>query len=64
MSDVKAKAWWQSKTIWAGLATVALVAYSEASLFFGLPPVPEFVYGILGVLGVYGRVTAKVPVGK
>jgi hypothetical protein len=58
------KAWWQSKTILAGIATVALVAYSEASSIFGLPPVPEYVYAILGALGIYGRMTAKAEVGK
>jgi hypothetical protein len=64
MNDVQKKPWWQSKTVWAGVATVILVAYTEAGVFFGLPPVPEFVYGILGVLGIYGRVTAKAEVGK
>lgn len=60
----QAKAWWQSKTVWAGVAAVALVGYGEASAQFGLPPVPEFVFAILGALGIYGRVTAKNVVGK
>lgn len=53
------KAWWQSKTVWSGVIAVALAAYSTASAEFGLPPVPEYLYGVLGALGVYGRVTAK-----
>jgi hypothetical protein len=64
MTEVKKKVWWQSKTILAGIATVALVAYSEASNIFGLPPVPDYIYAVLGALGVYGRVTAKAEVGK
>jgi hypothetical protein len=56
------KPWWKSKTVWAGVFTVALVAYNAASENFGLPPVPDFVYAILGALGVYGRVDAKTAV--
>lgn len=52
------KSWWQSKTVWAGVVAVALAAYNAASVNFGLPPVPEWVYGILGAVGVYGRVSA------
>jgi hypothetical protein len=56
------KAWWMSKTIWAGVLTVLLTAYNAASETFGLPPVPDFVYAILGALGIYGRVEAKATV--
>lgn len=52
------KAWWMSKTIWAGVLTVLLTAYNAASESFGLPPVPDFVYAILGALGIYGRSVA------
>lgn len=52
------KSWWQSKTIWAGIIAVLLAAYGTAAAQFGLPPVPEFVYGILGALGIYGRSVA------
>lgn len=57
------KAWWQSKTIWAGILAILMAAYNTASTTFGLPPVPEWVYGILGALGVYGRATATSSVG-
>jgi hypothetical protein len=64
MTETQKKPWWQSKTVLAGVATVALVAYSEASSIFGLPPVPEYVYAVLGALGIYGRMTAKAELGK
>lgn len=53
------KKWWKSKAVWAGVIAVALAGYNTAVAQFGLPPVPDFVYGILAALGVYGRVDAK-----
>lgn len=53
------KKWWQSKTVWAGVVAVILAAYGTAAAQFGLPPIPEWVFGILGALGVYGRATAN-----
>lgn len=52
------KKWYLSKTVWAGVIAVIIAAYNAASAQFGLPVVPEFVYGILGALGIYGRTTA------
>lgn len=52
------KTWWQSKTIWSGIVAVLLAAYGTAALQFGWPQVPEFIYGILGALGIYGRSVA------
>ena len=51
------KKWWQSKTIWVGILGVLIVAYNTASATFGLPPIPEFIYGILAALGIYTRAT-------
>jgi hypothetical protein len=53
------KKWWQSKTVWAGVVAVILAAYGTAASQFGLPPIPEWVFGILGALGIYGRTTAS-----
>jgi len=53
------KAWYLSKGVWAGIIAVVIAAYSSASSQFGLPAIPEFVFGILGALGVYSRVVAK-----
>ena len=53
------KSWYRSKTIWSGIVAVSLAAYNEAAKQFGLPVTPDFVYALLGALGIYGRATAK-----
>jgi hypothetical protein len=53
-----AKDWYKSKLIWAGIVAVVISAYNTASAQFGLPAIPEFVYGILGLFGVYNRATS------
>ena len=53
------KKWFASKTVWAGVIAVLIAGYNAASVQFGVPMIPEYVYGILGALGVYGRTTAK-----
>lgn len=61
---METKKWYQSKTVWAGLIAVAVATYNTFRLNltaqFGtaLPEIPEFVFGILGFLGLYGRTTA------
>jgi hypothetical protein len=62
--DTAQKQWWKSKTVWSGILAIAFAGYTEAAGQFGLPPVPEFVFAVLGVLGIYGRVTATKPLGK
>ena len=52
------KKWYQSKAIWSGVISVIVVAYNTASMSFGLPIIPEYVYGILGALGIYSRAIA------
>ena len=58
------KAWFKSKAIWAGVITVLVASYNAASAQFGLPPIPDFVFGILAALGIYGRVSASTVVTK
>ena len=59
------KSWFQSKTIIAGIVTVAVAAYNAArsSLAPSLPAIPEWVFVLLGAAGVYGRVTADSKIG-
>jgi len=65
MALTSSKPWWQSRTIWAGVLAVLLAAYNEAvAVGLGLPPIPDFVYAILGALGIYGRAAATQPLGK
>ena len=52
------KKWYRSKTVWTSVVTVVLATYNSASVQFGLPAVPEFVYGVLAAFGIYSRVTA------
>jgi len=52
------KPWYLSKAVWAGIVAVLVAAYNAASANFGLPPIPDFVFGILAALGIYGRVAA------
>lgn len=58
------KTWWRSKTIWSGIVAVSLAAYNEAAKQFGLPVTPDFVYALLGALGIYGRATATSVVSR
>lgn len=58
------KPWYLSKTVWAGIVAILVAAYNTASESFGLPPIPDFVFVILGAFGIYGRTTAKETVGK
>jgi len=60
------KKWWASKAVWAGVIAVLVTAYNTASGQFLnaegasiLPAIPEFVFGILAAMGIYGRVSAK-----
>ena len=55
---METKKWYQSKSVWAGVVAVLVAGYNTASAQFGLPVIPDFVFGILGALGLYGRVTS------
>lgn len=60
---VEAKPWYKSKTVLSGIVAVVLAAYTTAASIFNLPPVPEWVFGILAGLGIYSRVTATSKIG-
>lgn len=57
------KKWYKSKSIWTGVVAVLVAAYGSASANFGLPPVPEWVFAILGTIGIYTRVNATTKIG-
>jgi len=58
------KKWWKSKTVISGILVVLFGAYDLAranlapTVGWTLPEIPGLVFTILGVLGVYGRVSA------
>lgn len=64
------KKWYQSKAVWAGIVAVLLATY-EAVKFslapvigFVVPPIPEWVYGLLAAFGIYSRVVATTTLTK
>ena len=56
------KKWYTSKTIWAGIITAIIGAAQTICMQFGFDllanPIVSVVLSILGVLGIYGRITA------
>ena len=71
MEDTKVdtKKWWQSKTVLSGIVAVLVGTYNlvganlAPSFGWHLPAIPEFVFTILGAIGIYGRVTADKTIG-
>lgn len=50
---MESKKWFKSKRIWTGVVITAAGAYETAALQFSLPPIPPFVYSLLGAFGIY-----------
>lgn len=57
------KKWYASKTIWAGVVAIIIAGYNTGAAQFGWPAVPEWVYTLLGAVGIYGRVNANKTIG-
>lgn len=57
------KPWYQSKNVWTGVVTVLVAAYGTAAVAFKLPAIPEWIFTILGAIGIYTRVVATDKVG-
>jgi uncharacterized membrane protein len=59
---MESKKWYTSKTVWAGVITALVGAAQTICLQFGFDllanPIASTVLSILGILGVYGRVSA------
>ena len=58
-SKMESKPWYQSKGIWTSIIGGLLGVYGAVSAIHPLPPVPEFVYTLLGALGLYTLRTAN-----
>lgn len=52
------KPWYQSKTIYSAGAAALIGVYNTIALHKSLPPIPDWVYTILGAVGIYSRVNA------
>lgn len=63
------KKWYQSKTVWAGVVAVLVSLYNAVgsnlapALGHALPAIPDWIFTLLGALGIYGRVTADTKIG-
>lgn len=67
---METKPWYLSKAVWAGIVAVLFATY-EAIKFslapvigFALPPIPEWIYGVLAAFGIYSRVVATTTLTK
>lgn len=58
------KKWYQSKAIWSGVVAGIVVAYNAIAPVVHTPAIPEFVYALLGALGIYARATATTTIEK
>lgn len=56
------KKWYLSKGVWAGVVTAVIGLYLTLAQQFHLPAIPEWIFTILGALGIYSRVTATAKV--
>lgn len=69
VDQVEAKKWYKSKGVLTGVVTVLIALYSTVGtalapqLGWNLPPIPEWIFAILGSLGVYSRVVADKKIG-
>lgn len=54
------KPWYKSKTVWTAIVTALISAVGPVSKAFGHEIIiPEWVYGVLAGLGLYGLRTSK-----
>lgn len=57
------KPWYQSKGVWTGVVTGVLGIYISVAPGLHLPVVPEWIFALLGGLGIYTRVSADTKIG-
>jgi len=57
-SPMETKKWFQSKNVWTGVVTALMGLYLSLAPQFGWPSVPEWVFSLLGAIGIYTRITA------
>ena len=63
------KPWYKSKTVWSGMLAVLFGLYDlvgvnlAPTMGWTLPQIPAWIFTILGVTGIYSRVTADKKIG-
>lgn len=60
---METKPWYQSKTLWTAMVGGLIGVYGAIGSFHPLPPIPNWVYTLLGSLGLYGLRTADTKIG-
>lgn len=60
---MESKPWHQSKTIWAAVVTGLIGIYNGVASVKGFPAIPEWIFPILGTIGIYSRATADTKIG-
>lgn len=58
------KPWYKSKTIQSDIITGLAVLWNTLAVPHGMPAIPDWVYGILGSIGIYGRTTANTKISS
>jgi len=61
--NMESKPWYKSQTIWTAVIAGVLGIYGAVSTIHPLPPIPEWVYTLLGAVGLHGLRTAATKVG-
>lgn len=56
---METKAWYKSKGIWTGVVAGLIGGYNGMAPSMKWPPIPDFVFVLLGAMGVYARATAE-----
>lgn len=62
-SQMDTKPWYMSKGIWTAIVTGIVGTYQAVSLTHALPPIPPFVFTLLGAMGLYALRTADKNIG-
>jgi len=57
-STMENKKWFQSKTVWTAVVGGLLSIYTAIGTIHPLPVIPEWIYTLLGAIGLYGLRTA------
>lgn len=55
----ESKKWYTSKGVWTAIVTGLMGLYLSIQPTFSLPNIPEWIFAILGAIGLYSRVSAN-----
>lgn len=62
-STMETKPWYQSKSIWTAVIGALIGLYNAIGAVKNLPPVPDWIFTILGAIGIYTRSTVTTKIG-